>query len=619
MVNKRRSAKTGKEYNDGNKDPSAPHNRFYSAHGSDVQKRRVIRRMEAGKKIKKATLEKYGIEVPETKQCVKAIRGRRVVYPADMYYVRMGDPPPVPVPAPAPSGEDDDEPAPVITIDESGDTGGEAHVQDLLEGGDATRATAQLSIQPEPLPTGSIITYDYLNNYLRNAIRGGAKECSTIPRQKPDGSLVKDTQGQVCYLKNQTLKSLQRNLTTLVDVIGCSNTEDIVACFRQFRMNMEKLQKEFTDPCKLTRMIGVVLSLRKYIPEFRRQIGAEIIEKYGEKMEGALDACRIKDEGRTSDPSLAVPAFPRIQAVIPKVKAKWGEDSMEYLASYLQVKLEGLRMDLGLIRVVESEAEAKNGGHSNYYVRSKDLKQQRIVISKFKTSKDYKPYNFILPESVAKTIENTFGKEQTHPPLKDRKWLISRLDGKAYAQGSYGGLITKAFKQTDHDLGNVTVYDIRHSMETNMLKTETSNNIGVLDIQTLKNKIADKFKHTPAMALGYPRAERAPVSKTATQTTSGSTGATIQKPTAEREVVSIPRDYSKYTTKENDTLGEVAKNLGVEPKTFKEENLKFHPEFPKTLNYKSKFQAGVVLYFKKPSETQEVSQTTKKKPAKKKK
>ena len=600
MVNVRHNSKTGKDYNDGNKDPAAPHNRFYTAHGSDVQKRRVIRRMEAGKKIKKTTLQKYGIEVPETKQCVKAIRGRRVEYPADRYYVRMGDPPPKPVPTPL--TDIDEDPTPAITIDDSGGDSG-AHVQDLLEGGDAIDATdataAPLNIPPPPLATGSVINFDYLNNYLKTAIRGGAKECSTIPRQKSDGSVLKDKQGEVCYLKNQTLKSLQRALASLVDVIGCSNTEDIVACLRQFRSNMEKLQKEYTDPCKLTDLLGVIGSLRKYVPEFRRQMGQEILEKYQEKMIANIEACRKNDETKTRDPKYAVPKFERIEAVVPKIKQEWGEDSMEYLASYLQTKLIGLRSDLGLVRVVASEQEAKDEGAPNYYVRTKDLKKQKIVITKFKTSHDYEPYNFQLPEAVAKTIEKTFGKEQTHPPLKDRKWLLSRLDGRAFSQGAYGGLLQKAFKKVKHDLGPVGIYTIRHSMETKMIGSATTDTQGI-------NEVATKFKHTPSMALGYPRAEREP---TGTTTTTGSKGAETQEAvSSKQQAVPVPSNYTKYTTDEDDTPLKIAQKLGLDVRKLIQENQGFHPEFPK-LSQGSKFKQGVFIYYN-PRDKGTVSQST---------
>lgn len=67
--------------------------KHYSINKDDIQRQRVLERLEKGANVRTSTLKKYGIKVvePNMKNCTKKIGNKTVEYPANSKYVQIND------------------------------------------------------------------------------------------------------------------------------------------------------------------------------------------------------------------------------------------------------------------------------------------------------------------------------------------------------------------------------------------------------------------------------------------------------------------------------------------------------------------------------------------------
>ena len=83
---------------------------------------------------------------------------------------------------------------------------------------------------------------------------------------------------------------------------------------------------------------------------------------------------------------------------LPAVKEEFGDTSPEYILSTLQLRLKGLREELGSVVVVPRDSPSADET-PNYFYR----KGSKLVIRDFKTRQHHKKYSFILKGELKKT------------------------------------------------------------------------------------------------------------------------------------------------------------------------------------------------------------------------
>jgi len=127
--------------------------------------------------------------------------------------------------------------------------------------------------------------------------------------------------------------------------------------------------------------------------DFRDSLGTDVLQQYrGTFEEGqvglfqAIVAAKEAQKNKTKNELHAVPSYEMLLRYLPKIKDKLGMTT-KYLAAYLQVKLLGLRDNLGGIEIRESDGKMYDpsigdSSRADWYNR----KSGRLYIAHFKTS-----------------------------------------------------------------------------------------------------------------------------------------------------------------------------------------------------------------------------------------
>jgi hypothetical protein len=217
----------------------------------------------------------------------------------------------------------------------------------------------------------------------------------------------------------------------------------------------------------------------------------------------------------------AIPSYELLLKYLPKVKAEFGVTT-QYLAAFLQVKLMGLRDNLGGIEIRETDGKIYDpslgdSSRADWYNRNTG----RLYIAHFKTSGSTmgRPYDFQLKDmpEVKAVVDQTLA--PGHPQAK-RKWLVGvgvagpkhetranlpnpvgDVIGKAFAKA---GLVFEQLNQGKYKVKGPTPVDIRHAQITWKHREMTKKNPSLTATQ-ISEKIAGFFNHSSDINIGYLR------------------------------------------------------------------------------------------------------------------
>lgn len=262
--------------------------------------------------------------------------------------------------------------------------------------------------------------------------------------------------------------------------------------------------------------LGDIISTYEAWGAFREALGSDALAKYrGGFGEGqtafmaAKEAAKETARNRTKAPEYAVPHYELLLEQLPRIKAALGP-TPRYLAAYLQVKLLGLRDNLGGIRVYESgEGKTfKPGDAEDMRDAWYNRETGRLYISWFKTNntKYGEPYDFHLEGKVRDEVEESL---RRHP----REWLVGvgrdRKHGKPQPAGP---TVQKAFDAIGfkyRTMGNTGMkwvnpgpLEIRHSQVT--YEHERLERKG-LTPKEIADKIGIRFNHSSDVNQDYKR------------------------------------------------------------------------------------------------------------------
>jgi hypothetical protein len=217
--------------------------------------------------------------------------------------------------------------------------------------------------------------------------------------------------------------------------------------------------------------LNYIVSVAKYVPEFKQAIGDEAYNAYQQLMVERIGVSNRRAVANTSSREAAIPSIRDIRRKLPAIKAAYGDGSLEYLAALLQSSIIGLRDNLGPVRIVESD----DTPHRNFY----NIKTKRLVIKDFKTAASHEPYDLKLAEALHKAIKTSLRK---HP----RDFLIKN--------DKLGTMIKAAFTRVGMP---ITLMTIRHAQSSDLQRK----GYGAAHLAG----IAAQFKHSVSEALKYAR------------------------------------------------------------------------------------------------------------------
>ena len=108
--------------------------------------------------------------------------------------------------------------------------------------------------------------------------------------------------------------------------------------------------------------LGHILSTMRALQLFGYAMGTDVLAMYeGTFNAGQLSFKQVKAalvevaENRTKNALSAIPSLSLLTSFLPKIKEKFGAGSTTYLACFLQVRLWGLRDNLGGIKIREND------------------------------------------------------------------------------------------------------------------------------------------------------------------------------------------------------------------------------------------------------------------------
>ena len=263
--------------------------------------------------------------------------------------------------------------------------------------------------------------------------------------------------------------------------------------------------------------LGHIISTYESWGLFREALGSDALAKYrggfGEGQTAFMAAKEVAKEtarNRVKAPEYAVPHYELLLEQLPKIRDKLGGPTPTYLAAYLQVKLLGLRDNLGGIRVLNGENGHvfRNGDEENMRDAWYRRDEGRLYISWFKTnqSKYGVPYDFHLDGEVRAEVEASLGRYE-------REWLVGvGRDAKTGKPKPAGPTVQAAFAAIDfkyRTMGNTGMkwvspgpLEIRHSQVT--YEHERLREKG-LTADVIAAKIAKRFNHSKDVNQDYLR------------------------------------------------------------------------------------------------------------------
>jgi hypothetical protein len=261
---------------------------------------------------------------------------------------------------------------------------------------------------------------------------------------------------------------------------------------------------------------------------FRDSLGTDVLQAYrgtfGEGEVGlfqAIQADREVQGNKAKSPLHAVPSYEMLVRYLPKIKDKVGA-STGWLAALLQVKLLGLRDNLGGVEIRRDDGPVYNptagdSSRDDWYNRTTG----RLYIAHFKTAgaRFGTPYDFQLSDvrGLKEAVDETL--RDGHPEA-GRAWLVGVGRGggdhsvraglplpagpKIKAAFMAAGLVFKQLNRGKLIDTSPTPVDIRHAQVT-WKHREMSRANPRLTATQISEKIAGFFNHASDVNIGYLR------------------------------------------------------------------------------------------------------------------
>eukprot|EP00873_Tetraselmis_striata_P036790 jgi/Tetstr1/457054/TSEL_043717.t1 len=274
-------------------------------------------------------------------------------------------------------------------------------------------------------------------------------------------------------LSQTTINNYITTMRRVVKVVMKCSPNDLVKCLREDDKVVRAIESRYTNSSTKRDYFNRIYSPSKYIPEYKAAIGEEALAKYHARM--LVHAKKVGEETTQRTVTGTVLDISVIKLRVPAVKEKFGAASAEYIAALLQTNLWGLRAELGTVKVINRESQARI--YPNYYL----CPEGKLVVRKFKTMQQFpdKPYTFPLNESLKRQVEASL-------VARPRAFLLMRK-----SVDNTGAILKKGL--------GVAINDIRHSRISDMLKTEDPNNYSLAKVQ----RVADCHRHSLATTLSY--------------------------------------------------------------------------------------------------------------------
>eukprot|EP00873_Tetraselmis_striata_P021325 jgi/Tetstr1/441589/TSEL_029817.t1 len=285
-------------------------------------------------------------------------------------------------------------------------------------------------------------------------------------------------------LSQTTIDNYITTMRRVVKVVMKCSPNDLVKCLREGDKVVRAIESRYTNSSTKRDYFNRIYSPSKYIPEYKAAIGEEALAKYHARM--LVHAKKVGEETTQRTVTGTVLDISVIKSRVPADKEKFGAASAEYIAALLQTNLWGLRAELGTVKIINRESQART--YPNYYLRP----EGKLVVRKFKTMQQFpdKPYTFPLNESLKRQVEASL-------VARPRAFVLMRK-----SVDNTGAILKKGL--------GVAVNDIRHSRISDMLKTEDPNNYSLAKVQ----RVADCHRHSLATTLSYWRDTVIPTEET---------------------------------------------------------------------------------------------------------
>ena len=294
---------------------------FRSRNGGALERQRAMVRIVAGKVPRKGTLEKYGISPEE----VNRVRRENGFEPVDygMFHVTCRKDDCVQVPVEPPEPEEVPMPSPALRNKGRASGGKEMKLADIL---------------------------------------GKISELKGEPKLDKNGEVMR--KGNVIQkIEDGTVKQMRDKFGLISRTIGCAGEEDdIISCLRDTKTAIGKMRGRWPRDVSFKTAVGNIVSVAKYVPGFREGLGKAPLKVYRDLMLGAIQSSTEEAIARTE--SKTVPPIKAIRAKVKDVAKKYGDASLEAIATNLQANLIGLRDNLSGVIVATSarDARARGGG-----------------------------------------------------------------------------------------------------------------------------------------------------------------------------------------------------------------------------------------------------------------
>ena len=295
---------------------------------------------------------------------------------------------------------------------------------------------------------------------------------SLVGKQQIDkyGDLMFTRDGQPKVLQLSTVKDYRYKFSQLYHKLKCNR--GVVECFKDAQNVVDFTAAEYKKGNTAKTYFNAIVSFAKYLPDFNHALGDAAYKIYHKAMKQQIkkgDAAMV-EKTRTTQPLPLKELLQRLETA----KTNFGETSPEYVLAELQVKLKGLRGELGSVKIVDSSNPSLRTT-PNYYLPASG----RLVIRRFKTWQDgYDPYEFTLPADL-KAIVDTYLASRRNP-----RFLIR---DKATSSADIGDMLHKAI--------GVKINGIRHAVISHLLHKDHS--------EAHAREIAPLFKHRWQTTMRY--------------------------------------------------------------------------------------------------------------------
>lgn len=278
---------------------------------------------------------------------------------------------------------------------------------------------------------------------------------------------------KVGTIADNTIKNYLSRLRVLIKAQGLPKDTLISEAFNDPKRLIRAINKKTTSVRSKKDYYSLILSLKKYCPEFGEVIQPEVLEAYRKEMNKF-----IKKSDKITEENTEVEVFIDWRDVlkkVPEIIKKYGRYSDEHLLALLYTEIPPLRDNFGRIAIGDKNKTKRDG------FLSEDFKN--LTLEKFKTVKTFGVQKIKMPTKVVNAIS------KRHSLLESPSWLFENNKG-----GPQGYLSTKV-----KEIFDAGIIDLRHSKISHELGT-----LGKISMPQRK-KLADAMLHSVATQLKYLR------------------------------------------------------------------------------------------------------------------